>query len=127
MELEEGQNFRKAGSFGPMAGHVNGAIGLKAAHPDRTVVVGCGEGCRRVRRGCWVGCGLAGPGRVSDPGATFSRRRPRLWCEASVPQCVANFGGDRTRQVPVAPGSGVSGATRGGLRDIEDDHVEQVA
>ncbi|MFI0915394.1 thiamine pyrophosphate-binding protein [Streptomyces abikoensis] len=44
-ELEEGQNFRKAGSFGPMAGHVNGAIGLKTAHPERTVVVGCGDGC----------------------------------------------------------------------------------
>ncbi|MFF4764553.1 thiamine pyrophosphate-binding protein [Streptomyces sp. NPDC001292] len=44
-ELEEGQNFRKAGSFGPMAGHVNGAIGLKVAHPERTVVVGCGDGC----------------------------------------------------------------------------------
>ena len=28
-----------------MAGHVNGAIGLKLAHPDRTVVVGCGDGC----------------------------------------------------------------------------------
>ncbi|MFJ4620693.1 thiamine pyrophosphate-binding protein [Streptomyces sp. NPDC088812] len=45
VELEEGQNFRKAGSFGPMAGHVNGAIGLKVAHPERTVVVGCGDGC----------------------------------------------------------------------------------
>ncbi|MFD0479350.1 thiamine pyrophosphate-dependent enzyme [Nonomuraea thailandensis] len=45
MDVEEGQNFRKAGSFGPMAGHVNGAIGLKVAHPDRTVVVGCGDGC----------------------------------------------------------------------------------
>ena len=45
VELEEGQNFRKAGSFGPMAGHVNGAIGVKLAHPDRTVVVGCGDGC----------------------------------------------------------------------------------
>ncbi|GAB2828393.1 acetolactate synthase large subunit [Actinocorallia aurea] len=45
VELEEGQNFRKAGTFGPMAGHVNGAIGLKVAHPDRTVVVGCGDGC----------------------------------------------------------------------------------
>ncbi|MCF3105922.1 hypothetical protein IPZ58_30720 [Streptomyces roseoverticillatus] len=45
VELEEGQIFRKAGSFGPMAGHVNGAIGLKMAHPDRTVVVGCGDGC----------------------------------------------------------------------------------
>ncbi|MEH6374258.1 thiamine pyrophosphate-dependent enzyme [Streptomyces sp. KLMMK] len=30
---------------GPMAGHVNGAIGLKMAHPERTVVVGCGDGC----------------------------------------------------------------------------------
>jgi acetolactate synthase-1/2/3 large subunit len=45
VELEHGQNFRKAGEFGPMAGHVNGAIGLKLAHPDRTVVVGCGDGC----------------------------------------------------------------------------------
>ncbi|MGH3872739.1 MAG: thiamine pyrophosphate-binding protein [Pseudonocardiaceae bacterium] len=45
LELEEGQNFRKPGTFGPMAGHVNGALGLKIAHPDRTVVVGCGDGC----------------------------------------------------------------------------------
>jgi acetolactate synthase-1/2/3 large subunit len=45
VELEAGQNFRKAGEFGPMAGHVNGALGLKLAHPDRTVVVGCGDGC----------------------------------------------------------------------------------
>ena len=28
-----------------MAGHVNGALGLKVAHPERTVVVGCGDGC----------------------------------------------------------------------------------
>jgi acetolactate synthase-1/2/3 large subunit len=45
VELEDGQNFRKPGTFGPMAGHVNGAIGLQLAHPDRTVVVGCGDGC----------------------------------------------------------------------------------
>jgi acetolactate synthase-1/2/3 large subunit len=45
VEIEDGQAFRKAGEFGPMAGHVNGAIGLKMAHPDRTVVVGCGDGC----------------------------------------------------------------------------------
>ncbi|HEY2224099.1 thiamine pyrophosphate-binding protein [Actinomycetospora sp.] len=43
--LEAGQNFRKTGGFGPMAGHVNGAIGVKAAQPERTVVVGCGDGC----------------------------------------------------------------------------------
>jgi acetolactate synthase-1/2/3 large subunit len=45
LELEEGQNFRKCGTFGPMAAHTNAAIGLKAAQPDRTVVVGCGDGC----------------------------------------------------------------------------------
>lgn len=45
VELKEGQNFRKPGSFGPMAGHVNGALGLKIAHPERAVVVGCGDGC----------------------------------------------------------------------------------
>jgi acetolactate synthase-1/2/3 large subunit len=28
-----------------MAGHVNGAIGVKLAQPHRTVVVGCGDGC----------------------------------------------------------------------------------
>ncbi|MFD0852917.1 thiamine pyrophosphate-dependent enzyme, partial [Actinomadura adrarensis] len=33
------------GGFGPMAGHVNGAIGVKVAQPDRTVVVGAGDGC----------------------------------------------------------------------------------
>ncbi|MEQ6901388.1 thiamine pyrophosphate-binding protein [Nocardioides sp. YIM 152588] len=45
VDLEDGQHFRKAGEFGPMAGHVNGALGLQMAHPDRTVVVGCGDGC----------------------------------------------------------------------------------
>ncbi|WP_433463420.1 thiamine pyrophosphate-binding protein [Spirillospora sp. CA-128828] len=45
VDLEKGQNFRKIGAFGPMAGNVNGAIGVKLAQPDRTVVVGCGDGC----------------------------------------------------------------------------------
>jgi len=45
VELEKGQNFRKTGAFGPMSAHTNGAIGVKLAHPDRTVVVGCGDGC----------------------------------------------------------------------------------
>jgi len=44
LELSGGQNFRKPGSFGPMAGHVNGAIGLRCAYPDRPIVVGCGDG-----------------------------------------------------------------------------------
>ncbi|MGV0853044.1 thiamine pyrophosphate-binding protein [Mycolicibacterium phlei] len=45
VELEDGQNFRKCGQFGPMAAHTNGAIGTKLAEPHRTVVVGCGDGC----------------------------------------------------------------------------------
>jgi acetolactate synthase-1/2/3 large subunit len=45
LQLDEGQLFRKAGEFGPMAGHTNGAIGLKAAHPERPVIVCCGDGC----------------------------------------------------------------------------------
>src|SRR5262249_44533637 len=44
LELKDGQHFRKPGGFGPMAGHVNGALGLKCAHPERTVIVGCGDG-----------------------------------------------------------------------------------
>ncbi|GAA0966533.1 thiamine pyrophosphate-binding protein [Actinocorallia libanotica] len=45
VELRDGQRFRKHDAFGAMAAHVNGAIGVKLAHPDRTVVVGCGDGC----------------------------------------------------------------------------------
>ncbi len=45
LELSEGQHFRKPGTYGPMAGHTNGALGVKYAHPDRTVVVGCGDAC----------------------------------------------------------------------------------
>ncbi|MFF4764554.1 thiamine pyrophosphate-binding protein [Streptomyces sp. NPDC001292] len=45
VDLEKGQNFRKTGTFGPMSAHVNGAIGVKLAQPERTVVVGCGDGC----------------------------------------------------------------------------------
>jgi acetolactate synthase-1/2/3 large subunit len=44
LELREGQNFRKPGSYGPMAGHTNGALGVKCAEPDRPVIVGCGDG-----------------------------------------------------------------------------------
>jgi acetolactate synthase-1/2/3 large subunit len=44
LELSEGQHYHKPGSFGPMAWAVNGALGTKCAHPDRTVVVGCGDG-----------------------------------------------------------------------------------
>ncbi len=45
LELSRGQYYRKPGSFGPMACHVNGALGVKCANPDRPVIVGCGDGC----------------------------------------------------------------------------------
>src|SRR5229473_839525 len=45
LQLSRGQHYRKPGSFGPMAWAVNGALGTKCAHSDRTVVVGCGDGC----------------------------------------------------------------------------------
>ncbi len=44
LELSAGQNFRKPGTYGPMAGHTNGALVVKCAEPNRTVVVGCGDG-----------------------------------------------------------------------------------
>ena len=43
LELADGQNFRKPGTFGPMAGHVNGAIGTEARAPRP----GGGGGLRR--------------------------------------------------------------------------------
>ncbi len=42
--LSDGQHYHKPGSFGPMAWAVNGALGTKCAFPERTVVVGCGDG-----------------------------------------------------------------------------------
>jgi acetolactate synthase-1/2/3 large subunit len=45
LELSRSQNFRKPGTFGPMAEGVNAALGVKCAAPERTVVVGCGDGC----------------------------------------------------------------------------------
>jgi len=45
VDLEAGQNFRKCGQFGPMSAHTNASIGVKLSQPERTVVVGCGDGC----------------------------------------------------------------------------------
>lgn len=44
LHLTQGQIYQNPGSFGPMASNVNGAIGVKCASPERTVVVGCGDG-----------------------------------------------------------------------------------
>jgi acetolactate synthase-1/2/3 large subunit len=44
LHLTRNQRYQNPGSFGPMASHVNGAIGIKCAHPDQIVVSGCGDG-----------------------------------------------------------------------------------
>jgi acetolactate synthase-1/2/3 large subunit len=44
LHLTKNQRYQNPGSFGPMASHVNGAIGVKCAHMDKTVVCGCGDG-----------------------------------------------------------------------------------
>lgn len=43
-QFTKGQNYKNPGSFGPMASHINAAIGVQRAHPDRRVIVGCGDG-----------------------------------------------------------------------------------
>jgi acetolactate synthase I/II/III large subunit len=44
LSLTGNQYYQNPGSFGPMASHVNAAIGVKAANPDRVVVAGVGDG-----------------------------------------------------------------------------------
>jgi len=44
LELKDGQNFRKPGTYGPMGIAVNGAIGVKYGAMDRTVVAAVGDG-----------------------------------------------------------------------------------
>ncbi|GAK55451.1 glyoxylate carboligase [Candidatus Vecturithrix granuli] len=44
LKMTKRQNYQNPGSFGPMASHVNGAIGIKCANPDRPVISGCGDG-----------------------------------------------------------------------------------
>ena len=44
LELRDGQNFRKPGTYGPMGIGVNGALGVKFAEPHRTVVAAVGDG-----------------------------------------------------------------------------------
>lgn len=44
LHLTKNQRYQNPGSFGPMASHVNAAIGIKAANPDKVVVAGVGDG-----------------------------------------------------------------------------------
>ena len=44
LNLTGNQRYQNPGSFGPMACHVNAAIGIKAAHPDKVVIACVGDG-----------------------------------------------------------------------------------
>jgi len=48
LELTKHQLYQNPGSFGPMASHVNGALGVKCANPGRVVVCGCGDGAYQM-------------------------------------------------------------------------------
>ena len=48
LSLDKHQLYQNPGSFGPMASHVNGSIGVKCANPKRTVVCGCGDGAYQM-------------------------------------------------------------------------------
>ncbi|HBX53644.1 MAG: glyoxylate carboligase [Bacteroidetes bacterium RIFOXYA12_FULL_35_11] len=45
LNLSKNQRYQNPGSFGPMASHTNGCIGVKCAHPDKVVISGSGDGC----------------------------------------------------------------------------------
>ncbi|MFA6216956.1 MAG: thiamine pyrophosphate-binding protein [Candidatus Omnitrophota bacterium] len=48
LELSKHQLYQNPGSFGPMASHVNGALGVKCANPGRVVICGCGDGAYQM-------------------------------------------------------------------------------
>jgi acetolactate synthase I/II/III large subunit len=45
LQLDKNQRYQNPGSFGPMASHTNGSIGVKCANPDKLVISGSGDGC----------------------------------------------------------------------------------
>ncbi|MBU3837092.1 MAG: thiamine pyrophosphate-binding protein [Candidatus Phocaeicola faecigallinarum] len=45
LKLTKNQRYQNPGSFGPMASHTNGCIGVKCANPDKVVIAGVGDGC----------------------------------------------------------------------------------
>ncbi len=48
LKLNKNQRYQNPGSFGPMASHTNGAIGVKCANPDKIVISGSGDGCYQM-------------------------------------------------------------------------------
>ena len=48
LKLTGNQRYQNPGSFGPMASHTNGCIGVKCANPDKTVIACVGDGCYQM-------------------------------------------------------------------------------
>ncbi len=48
LQLNGNQRYQNPGSFGPMASHTNGCIGVKCANPDKVVIAGVGDGCYQM-------------------------------------------------------------------------------
>ena len=48
LQLNGDQRYQNPGSFGPMASHTNGCIGVKCANPDKVVIAGVGDGCYQM-------------------------------------------------------------------------------
>lgn len=48
LKLAKNQRYQNPGSFGPMASHTNGCIGVKCANPDKVVIAGVGDGCYQM-------------------------------------------------------------------------------
>lgn len=48
LKLTGNQRYQNPGSFGPMASHTNGCIGVKCANPDKVVIAGVGDGCYQM-------------------------------------------------------------------------------
>lgn len=48
LRLSENQRYQNPGSFGPMASHTNGCIGVKCANPDKVVIACVGDGCYQM-------------------------------------------------------------------------------
>lgn len=48
LHLTKNQRYQNPGSFGPMASHVDAAIGVKCADPAIPVVCGCGDGAYQM-------------------------------------------------------------------------------
>jgi acetolactate synthase-1/2/3 large subunit len=48
LQLNKNQRYQNPGSFGPMASHTNGCLGVKCANMDKVVIAGVGDGCYQM-------------------------------------------------------------------------------